>query len=277
MNGDDVYNYSTDEESGISLLNIIGFGNDLPAFTVTPDYEDTTCEIKASDKTILPHPEDYEETLDGKILKIFLNDNVKAVPTEHPITIRNAVDALVHEGLLRRVQGKGVFVVGKKSELSIEEHGGFVGDSFTKDSRLTIKELQKTTREAGNLYANLFDLPNVEDEIYYIRQMHYINSVETSIEEFFIPVGVIPSLENINSSVFTFRDILSFYGIRLKKMNQALRIIKGSAKTRKMLNVPEGVAIMHLECDFYNEDNVIIAHSISNIRSDMQSFTVSMH
>ncbi len=37
------------------------------------------------------------------------------------ITIRNAVDALVHEGLLRRVQGKGVFVVGKKSELSIEE------------------------------------------------------------------------------------------------------------------------------------------------------------
>ena len=100
------------------------------------------------------------------------------------ITIRNAVDALVHEGLLRRVQGKGVFVVGKKSELSIEEHGGFVGDSFTKDSRLTIKELQKTTREAGNLYANLFDLPNVEDEIYYIRQMHYINSVETSIEEF---------------------------------------------------------------------------------------------
>ena len=177
------------------------------------------------------------------------------------ITIRNAVDALVHEGLLRRVQGKGVFV----------------GDSFTKDSRLTIKELQKTTREAGNLYANLFDLPNVEDEIYYIRQMHYINSVETSIEEFFIPVGVIPSLENINSSVFTFRDILSFYGIRLKKMNQALRIIKGSAKTRKMLNVPEGVAIMHLECDFYNEDNVIIAHSISNIRSDMQSFTVSMH
>ena len=38
--------------------------------------------IKASDKTILPHPEDYEETLDGKILKIFLNDNVKAVPKD---------------------------------------------------------------------------------------------------------------------------------------------------------------------------------------------------
>ena len=32
------------------------------------------------------------------------------------ITIRNAVDALVNEGLLRRVQGKGVFVVGNKTQ-----------------------------------------------------------------------------------------------------------------------------------------------------------------
>ena len=208
-----------------------------------------------------------------------------AIPSENKLaetfginrlTIRNAVDALVNEGLLRRVQGKGVFVVGKKNELSIEEHAGFVGSSFENDPRISIKELQKSEREAGNKYANLFGL-EVEDEIYYIRQMHSINNAETSIEEFFIPKNILPSLDVINSSVFTFRDILSFYGIKLKKMTQSLRIIKGSAKVRKMLNVPEGVAIMHLECDFYNEDNVIIAHSISNIRSDMQSFTVSMH
>ena len=43
-----------------------------------------------------------------------------AIPSENKLaetfglnrlTIRNAVDALVNEGLLRRVQGKGVFVV----------------------------------------------------------------------------------------------------------------------------------------------------------------------
>ena len=52
------------------------------------------------------------------------------------ITIRNAVDALVNEGLLRRVQGKGVFVVGKKNELSIEEHAGFVGERAAVNSFL---------------------------------------------------------------------------------------------------------------------------------------------
>ncbi|MBQ1899838.1 MAG: GntR family transcriptional regulator [Erysipelotrichaceae bacterium] len=192
------------------------------------------------------------------------------------ITIRNAVDALVNEGLLRRVQGKGVFVIGKKNELSIEEHAGFVGDAIRSDSRVSIKELQKSEREAGNKYANLFGL-ELEDEIYYIRQMHSLNGVETSIEEFFMPKKILPSLDSINSSVFTFRDILSFYGIKLEKMTQTLRIIKGSAKVRKLLNVPEGVAIFLLECDFYNEKNEVIAHSISNIRSDMQSFSVSLH
>ncbi len=193
------------------------------------------------------------------------------------ITIRNAVDALVHEGLLRRVQGKGVFVVGNKNEFSIEEHGGFVNDPLRKDSRISVKELQKIVREAGNRYANLFGLKETEDAIYYIRQMHYINGVETSIEEFFIPKQILPSLDTVSSSVFTFRDILSFYGVSVKKMSQSLRIIRGSVKTRKMLNVPEGVALMHLECDYYNEEGRIIAHSISNIRSDMQSFTVRMH
>jgi len=192
------------------------------------------------------------------------------------VTIRNAVDALVHEGLLRRVQGKGVFVVGKKNELSIEEHAGFESKAEKSDSRLTVKELQKTIREAGNKYANLFNL-ELEDEIYYIRQMQYLNGVETSIEEYFIPKQILPALDSINFSVFSFRDISSFYGIRLKKMTQTLRIIKGSAKTRKMLNIPEGVAVLLLECDYYDKDDKIIAHSISNIRSDMQSFTVSMH
>jgi GntR family transcriptional regulator len=60
-------------------------------------------------------------------------------------------------------------------------------------------------------------------------------------------------------------------------MTQSLKIIPGSAKVRKMLNIPDGVAVLLLECDFYNENNEVIAHSISNIRSDMQSFTVNLH
>ena len=58
-----------------------------------------------------------------------------AIPSENKLaetyginrlTVRNAVDTLVNEGVLQRVQGKGVFVVGDKYEENLEEHGGFV-------------------------------------------------------------------------------------------------------------------------------------------------------
>lgn len=190
------------------------------------------------------------------------------------ITTRNAVDALVYEGLLQRVQGKGVFVVGNKNLVPIEKQGGFVNE--LSDSRVSIKEIKKFTRPAGNKYSTLFNI-DTDDEIYYLNQIQYIGEKVSAEQEFFITKDILPSLDTINTSVFSFKDILSFYGIKLKKMNQTLKIIRGDKRIRKLLNIPSGVVIMLLECDYYNENNNVIAHSISFIRSDIQSFTVNLH
>ena len=59
------------------------------------------------------------------------------------MTVRNAVDTLVNEGILRRVQGKGVFVVGDKYEENLDEHGGFVNVMSSGTKRVSIKEQAK--------------------------------------------------------------------------------------------------------------------------------------
>lgn len=192
------------------------------------------------------------------------------------ITIRNAVDVLAKEGILKRIQGKGVFVVGQKNEIPIEYHGGFISDSLKNDSRIFVKELQKTTRQAGNKYANMFNI-DLDDEIVYFKHLIYISNVETAIEEYFVSKDILPSLDTINTSVFSFNDVLSFYGVKLKKMTQNLKIVKGQSKTRKLLNTPNKVQLFLLKCNFFDESGRIIAHSITNIRSDMQSFTVNLH
>lgn len=190
------------------------------------------------------------------------------------ITTRNAVEALVNEGLLRRVQGKGVFVVGNKNIVSIEEQNGFIND--IKDSRAYVKEIKKIIRPAGNKYATIFNI-DVDDEIYFINQIQYIGDDVCSVQELYITKDILPSLDTINTSVFSFKDIMSFYGIKLKKTTQTLKIIEGDKKSKKMLNVPYSVAIMVLECNYYGEKNNIIAQSINYIRSDIQSFTVNLH
>ena len=117
----------------------------------------------------LNYTEENEEREDGKLsyrtpiylqLREIIRNRIEegeylpgtAIPSENKLaetyginrlTVRNAVDTLVNEGILRRVQGKGVFVVGDKYEENLDEHGGFVNVMSSGTKRVSIKEQAK--------------------------------------------------------------------------------------------------------------------------------------
>ena len=179
----------------------------------------------------LNYTEENEEREDGKLsyrtpiylqLREIIRNRIEegeylpgtAIPSENKLaetyginrlTVRNAVDTLVNEGILRRVQGKGVFVVGDKYEENLDEHGGFV---------------------------------------------------------------------NVMSSG---KDIFAFYGIEISSMQQTMEIIDGTSKIKKLLDIPNGVALIMLSCDYWDNNGRAIAYSRSFIRSDRTSFTIQLH
>ncbi len=192
------------------------------------------------------------------------------------ITVRNAVDALVNEGILQRVQGKGVFVVGNKYEEALEEYGGFIGNIADRGKRITIKELNKVVRKAGDLYANIFGI-EPEDDLFFLRHYKTMNGEPISVEEIFVPYEIIPELYDINTSVFNMKDAFAFYDVELVHMQQSLEIVSGYSKTRKILEMPEGVALLMLSCDYYDQSGRHIECSKSYVRSDKVSFAIEMH
>ena len=208
-----------------------------------------------------------------------------AIPSENKLaetyginrlTVRNAVDTLVNEGVLQRVQGKGVFVVGDKYEENLEEHGGFVSIMSSGSKRVSVKEQSKVYRPAGNKFANYFNI-EPEDLIFCVRHFITLDGEPLSIEDIYVPKEVLPELEVVNSSVFTIKDIFAFYRIELSSMQQTMEIIEGTAKLRKLLGAPEGVAIIMLGCDYWDSNGRAIAYSRSFIRSDRSSFTIRLH
>lgn len=207
-----------------------------------------------------------------------------AIPSENKLaenfginrlTVRNAVDALVNEGLLQRVQGKGVFVVGNKYEEILEEHGEFVNILSSGRRHVSVKEQSKTLRPAGNKYANYFNI-EPDDLLFYIRHFTTLNDEPVSTEEIFIPKEILPELEVVNSSVFTIKDIFAFCGIEMCSMRQTMEIVSGTSKLRKMLDVPDGVALIMLSCDYNDKNMSLIAYSRSFIRSDKCSFSIKL-
>ena len=67
------------------------------------------------------------------------------------LTVRSAIDALVNEGLLKRVQGKGVYVVAQ-IERDLEVLGGFTQTMNAKNVETRRKILSKGQRRAGEKY-----------------------------------------------------------------------------------------------------------------------------
>ena len=191
------------------------------------------------------------------------------------ITVRNALDALVNEGMLQRVQGKGVFVLGNKYEEVLEEHGGFVSNLATGKGSASVKEQVKSLRPAGDKFASLFEI-DPEDPIYYIRHLTLSGGESMAMEEIYVPQDICPQLDSVNTSVFPMRDVFAFYDVEMCSMRQSLEIIQGLPKTRKMLDVPDGVALIMMECTYRDKTGRVIEISRSFFRGDKSSFKISL-
>ncbi len=207
-----------------------------------------------------------------------------AIPSENSLagtfginrlTVRNAVEALVNEGVLQRVQGKGVFVVGEKYEQTLEGYGEFVNTASSGHKSVSVKEQTKVLRPAGNKYANYFDI-EPEDSIFYVKQFTTICSEPLSTTEIFLPEEVLPEFEAVNSSVFSIKDIFAFYGVSIGSVQQTMEIIEGLPKMRKTLSAPDGVALIMMSSDYKDINGRAIAFTRSFIRSDKSSFRIKM-
>lgn len=209
-----------------------------------------------------------------------------AIPSENELaatyginrnTVRNAVDTLVKEGTLLRVQGKGVFVIGNKAEQSIAVFKGFrpTAHQIEADS-LPVKEQTKIVRVAGDKFANMFKI-NPTDAIYFIRCIRLHENEVISFEDIYIPKNVIPELELVDSSVFSINEIFEFYEVYVSTVHQSLEIIAGDSRIRRILNdVPDDIAIIMMECRYEDRSGRVVEYERKYIRSDRCRFSVTL-
>lgn len=192
------------------------------------------------------------------------------------LTVRNAIDTLVNEGLLKRVQGKGVYVMGEKVQRDLEYLGGFTQTMREKNKRPKTKVLSKWIRKAGEKFSVIFNI-SPEDEIYYIKRICYTDDEPVSLEEIYIPHYIVPKLKGIDLSIFTIYEVYDFYGIKLKRANQTLDIVKLQQNDARMLNIDSNFPVFLFECMSYDEKDRVIEFARTYTRGDMCDFNVNFY
>lgn len=188
-------------------------------------------------------------------------------------TVRNAIDTLVNEGLLRRVAGKGVYVLGKKMERDLEVLEGFAQTMLDRNVAPSIKVVKKVVRKAGEKYSLMFGI-KPEDDIFYIKRLCYGDAEPVSLEEIYVPQNLVPKIGGIDLSVFSLYEVYNLYGINLERAYQTLDLVHLEQNDARMLGISAELPVMLFECTSYDDKGRIIECSRSYTRGDKCRFSV---
>lgn len=191
----------------------------------------------------------------------------------HRLTVRSAINTLVNEGLLKPVQGKGVYVVGKKLGRDLEKLEGFHQTMRERDVVPGTKVLLEVRRPAGLKYSQILQI-NPDDQVYYIRRLCLVEDEPVSIEDIFIPCTLLSDLDAVDLNVFSLFDIYKFNGIQVTKAWQTLSVTNLDAKDARILQIEPETKVLLFECISRDEHDKVIEFSRSYTRSDKASFTV---
>lgn len=191
------------------------------------------------------------------------------------LTVRSAIDALVKDGILKRVQGKGVYVMAKY-ERDLEVLGGFSQTMTEKNASSGKKILLRGQRKAGEKFGSIFHI-GADDPIYYIKRLDYANEEPIAIQEIYIPYNLVPNVEDIDISVFSMFEIYKFYGIDPVRAWQTLDLVQLAQSDARLININKEQAVFLFSCTTYDENERVIEYSKSYTRGDKCNFTVHFH
>lgn len=191
------------------------------------------------------------------------------------LTVRNGIDQLVNEGLLMRVQGKGVYVLGANGKRDVETVSGFEEIMKVSSTTRSSKILKQVVRKASDKFSWIFGISS-EDEIYYIKIIIYIGGIPSSLEEIYIPKYLITQLDSIDLSVFSIEEIYDFYGIIRTKVNETIDLTRLDANEGRMLKINASEEVMVMESISFDDRDRVIDYRCKYSVGDLCKYSVCM-
>jgi len=191
----------------------------------------------------------------------------------HRLSVRSAISALIGEGLLKSVQGKGIFVVGDKLEQDLDTVGGFERNMLAQQSENEIRVLLKCRRPAGAICAAVFGCED-EREVFYIRQLHCVDGEPVSLEDIFLREDQMPHLMEVDLGVFSIREVQDFYGVSPVRSEQSLEITQLDSIDARLLEVDPKRGVLMLRSIGYDQRDKAVEISYTYTRGDKCNFSV---
>lgn len=227
--------------------------------------------------------------LKRKLIKMIDQEEFKineAIPSERElinmydvsrITVRRAVDELVNEGYLYKVQGKGTYVKSddyNQDLISITSCTEDILKLGMKPSRIVIS--------SDVISADKKRMRNLElgenEKVFRLKRIYFANQMPVNYTTTFLPNKLFPDLQAYDYSKKSLYDVLKkIYNVKITRASRTIEAILAQDDTAEYLDVEEGMPVLLFRCVTYgivNGKELPIENFKCCYRSDMFKFYI---
>lgn len=174
------------------------------------------------------------------------------------ITVRQALDELVNEGLIYRQRGRGTFVAHPTVDQALTRIISFTEDmrqrGFTPGTEVLFSGLEPALPEV----AEKLQL-DPGTELVRLDRLRLADNEPMSIEESHLVHRYCPGILQHDYAANPLREVLEqHYGIRLVRAKQIIRAIAASRKIADKLSIPANTPLLYIERISYSPQNIPI-------------------
>jgi GntR family transcriptional regulator len=190
-------------------------------------------------------------------------------------TVREAIDALVDEGLLRRERGRGTFVAEPKIlEGLLQTPTGFTDSMIAQGYNVITKVLRMEIGNAPTTVARELRL-RPDEPVTIIDRLRYILGEPILLVTSYVPVKFVPRLVDDdleNNSLYQL--LASKYNLLPVTAKRYMESVAANELEAKLLDIRTGSPLMLIESTAYTEDGTPMEYFKARHRGDRTRFMV---
>jgi GntR family transcriptional regulator len=191
-------------------------------------------------------------------------------------TIRQALNALVHEGILEKAHGSGTFVKRTRFEQPLAAAYSFSEQLRTLGITLEDELLERRQLSASPELSRRLGV-DIDEPLIYLKRLRRVGGTPMMVSIAYLPYALCPDLltESFEGSLYV--QLTTRYNLPIVSATDHLEAIGADNTIAQLLRVPRRTPLMYVERTAYTDDDVILHIGYNYIRGDMCSFRSDMH
>jgi DNA-binding GntR family transcriptional regulator len=174
-------------------------------------------------------------------------------------TVRMAIAELVRTGYLRKLQGKGTFVIQSMPDLGITMKTklteNLFGEAVNAHKELLVRGVKKPPED-------IKEHLKTDDDIYYILCKRVVNGEAAYLEESFLPLDIVPDIGEVDVCRMPFYEMMQQKAMkRIFKVVQMIEMAVMNDETATILKNSKGSSMLLLHRLIIGEDGRPIAYT----------------